>query len=310
MSVALDSFHYVAAPMDRGLPDPEAQLPKPNSLRRAHAASRAAVALAAAALRKGGVEVTPRVGAYVGEQQIPLDYCAEFIDSSYRHGPRLASPMLFSESVANNAATHLSLTLKMTGPLQTFIGSRAAGIQAVMAAREDVESGVIDAGLVVVLSAANRLSSDAYNAIYSPHARARRAPPLPFVNGGAAFLVRREAAPGALALEHAAVRVCGRRPADQERALRGLWQDFLGNRPAPARVGTSFFCLERRRAMDTLRKVVGAEVRTMGAEGGEALALDPFLGLFASGPWAGLPSRTLLCLGEDGTAALISARSP
>src|SRR5207247_3373512 len=104
-----------------GFGDLDARLPAKNSLRRAGDASKVAVVVSTEALRSVGQEVSDRVGVYVGEQQVPLEYCAQFIDSSYRNGPRLASPMLFSESVANNAATHLSLTLGFTGPLQTFI---------------------------------------------------------------------------------------------------------------------------------------------------------------------------------------------
>src|SRR5207248_1680389 len=109
--------------------DLDARLPQPNSLRRASDAAKAAVAVAVETL--AGAAVTDRTGLYVGQQQVPLDYCQQFIDASYANGPRFASPMLFSESVANNAATHLSLTLGFKGAIQTFIGSRAAGISAV-----------------------------------------------------------------------------------------------------------------------------------------------------------------------------------
>jgi 3-oxoacyl-(acyl-carrier-protein) synthase len=89
------------------------------------------------------VAVSDRVGLYVGLQQIALDYCSRFIQSSYREGPAMASPLFFAESVANNVATHASLTLGLKTLAQTFIGTRAAGIQAVIAAAEDVESGLV-----------------------------------------------------------------------------------------------------------------------------------------------------------------------
>jgi hypothetical protein len=264
------------APLDR-------RLPEPNSLRRASDAAKAAVAVAVDAL--AGSAVTEETGLYVGQQQVPLEYCQQFIDTSYRNGPRFASPMLFSESVANNAATHLSLTLGFRGALQTFIGSRTAGIGALLAAAEDVRAGTVESGLVVVLSFASPLTVQAYEAVYRSKAG------FPLQNGAAAFRVRREAFEGSRELARAGLRCRGRTPAEQRRALKDL------DAP-PGAKAASVFWLAREESLAALREAMG-EILPRRPEG-ESFALDPFLALSEGGP------RTVVTLGEEGTAGLVA----
>lgn len=261
--------------------DLDARLPQPNSLRRASDAAKAAVAVAVEAL--AGAAVSERTGLYVGQQQVPLEYCQQFIDTSYANGPRFASPMLFSESVANNAATHLSLTLGFKGAIQTFIGSRTAGIGALAAAAEDISAGTVDSGLVVVLSFASPLTATAYGAIYRSKA------PFAIANGAAAFVVRRDAFEGSR--NFAAANVCcrGRTHADQVLALKGLG--------ATGEAAASVFCLARDRSLAALREALGDV--TVRAPAGESFALDPFLAL-AGG------AKRVVVLGEEGTAGYLA----
>lgn len=273
--------------------DLEARLPRPNSLRRAGDAARAAVAAAAEALRAAGAAVSERTGAYVGQQQIPLAYCAEFLEQSYRDGPRLASPLLFSESVANNAATHLSLTLRMTGPLQTFIGCRTAGLQALAAAAEDLALGAVDAALVVVLSFSHPLTKEAYRSIYRPFARRGTREPLRCRDGAAALVLSRA---GRRPLLRVASVAAGHDPAAQRAAVRALWEE--AGRPAPAEA--SLFSLARERSAAILRDALGDAVR-IPPEGPEAFALDPITR--ALDPQG---SGTIVCLGEEGSAGILS----
>lgn len=272
--------------------DLEARLPRPHSLRRAAAAAQAAVAAAADALRAAGLRLSEGVGAYVGQQQIPLAYCAEFLEQSYRDGPRLASPLLFSESVANNAATHLSLTFRMAGPLQTFIGSRTAGLQALGAAAEDLVQGTVDTALVVVLSFAHTLTEAAYRTIYRPLARRRVQAVLRFRDGAVALVLRRGSGRELRRVEF----VCaGHDPAAQRAAVRALWEQ--AGRPAP--VTGSVFSLARGPSGTALRDALGEAVR-IPPEGPEAFALDPMvLALEPGGPGA------VVCLGEEGSAGIL-----
>lgn len=295
--IRLSSFQILTHTV--GLENLDARLPTPNSLRRASEGSKLAVIVASDALRDASVSVTERLGLYVAQQQGSLDFCAEFINMSYRDGPRLASPLFFSESVANNTATHLSLTLGLTGVVQTFIGSRVAGIEAVMAAREDLQAGVIDEGLVVVQSYPAGPTSDAYNAVFFPKERGQRLPEIRFLMGSAAFLVRGTKDGARLAF--AGVRCFGPAPKDRENAVRGLWNEF-GRVDLP--VAASVFCLDRADAFRTIETALGnsSRISPTALDGiGECFALDPILRAMD------LPvRRAVLCLGEEGTAGLLA----
>jgi len=287
--IAIEGFRAVTSA--EGFGDLDARLPAKNSLRRASESGKAAVAAAGESLRGAGLAISDRVGVYVGEQQVPLDYTAQFLEATYRAGPRLASPLLFSESVANNAATHLSLTLGFTGALQTFIGSRVAGIQAVAAAREDLEAGTVDAGLVVVLSFAHAMTAQAYASLYFPRRRGSALPPLPLLNGAAAFVVRRGV--GGREILHAATCCAGLERSQQARAAGRL----VGESGITAATASTFrFAHER--SLGILREAL-PKIEPPPDLGGEAFALDPFLRLRNG-------ADTVLVLGEDGTAGLIA----
>lgn len=278
--------------------DPDEGLPSPNSLRRAGDEAKMAVRAAAEVLSASGVAITDRVGLYVAEQQAPLEFCARFIEASVKEGPRLASPMLFAESVANNAATHLSLTLGLTGGVQTFIGTRPAGIQALQAAADDLADGTVETGLVVVLGTSTRLLWDAYDSVFRPMRRRPRPKGLDYLRGAAAFLVRRDA--GSARLLHAGVRCEGRRAV--ARALAALWGSLPGD---PGRVLVSGFQLCEARDRRAVAQALGGRDVVWGDPGPEAFALDPLLRLLIDARRAPGPGRrTLFCLSEEGTAGV------
>jgi hypothetical protein len=266
------------------VPDLDARLPAKHSLRRASDETKMAVAAAHEVLK--GVAISDRLGVYIGQHQGSLEFCVKFIEQSYKEGPRFASPAYFVESVANNTATHLSLTFGLKGVVQTFIGSRVAGIQAVMAAREDIEDGVVDAGLVVVVSSPTQMTRDAYGAVYHPHHR-RNSHPFPMLRGAVAFLVRPKG--DGLRLERAAIRSAGRGKAAQALRSLGVTGPVLG----------SWFCLAEPAARAAFKSAGLEPARP--ADRAESFALDPFLQLHAAkGP------RTLAVLSEEGTAGLLS----
>jgi hypothetical protein len=318
MSLTLGPFHFLSfsgsleeLASGRGNPeamkDLEARLPQPNSLRRACEDTKGAVVVATELLKGAGVPVSERLGLYVGQQQISLDYCARFIEASYKEGPRMASPLMFSESVANNVATHLSLTLGLKGIAQTFIGTRAAGIQAVMAACEDVAGGHVEAGLVVVLGVATSHTRDAYLSVYRPHQRRDRKE-LSFLRGAVALLVRRDA-PGQARLTFTGIRCCGRKPSPQLAAVGTLWAEAGVRMPAGTRVVTSTLGLAGDRSLGVIGRV--GETVPIGVPLGESYALDPFVRLLLdSRMHPGGEGRAVLCLGEEGTAAMLALDGP
>ena len=318
MSVALGPFRFlsfagaiedVAAGRERpdALKNLDARLPQPNSLRRAGEDTQAAVLAAVELLRHEGLVITDRIGLYVGLQQISLDFCSRFIQTSYREGPRMASPMYFAESVANNAATHLSLTLGMRGLAQTFIGTRAAGIQAVIAAAEDVEGGVVDTGLVVVLGVGTTVTRDAYQAVFSPFAR-QHPPEAKFLRGVAAMLVRRDAA-GQPKISFAGVCCGGPGARAQREAAASLWTEARARMPEGTRLLDSTLSMARARSREILRQVAPFLPPT--AEIAECYALDPFVRILADGVnHPGAEGRAILCLGEEGTAGMLALDGP
>jgi hypothetical protein len=318
MTVALGPFHFLsfsggigdlAAGQERpdALGDLDERLPRPNSLRRAHQDAKVAVLAGAQLLRSAGVAASERLGLYVGQQHMTFDYCSQFLDGSYRDGPRMASPMLFSEGVLNNVATHLSLTLGVKGVAQTFIGTRVAALQALLAAAEDVEEGVVEAGLVVGLGVANSLSQEAYHSLYHP-LRRRHRPDLHFLRGSVAMLVRRDA-PGQPRMVFGAVRCLGGSPQARLETLGSLWKDASVRIPKGTRIVESTLRLARDRSLDLLRRIVPTISLAEGL--GEGFALDPFARLLLDGVrHPGTEGRAVLCLSEEGTAAMLALDGP
>lgn len=286
----------LAAGIEPPAADWEARLPKPNSLRRSGDEAKMAVIAAAEVLAEAGLKPDERTALYVGQQQGGFDFCAQFIEASVREGPRLASPMHFSESVANNAATHLSLTLGIRGSVQTFIGTRAASLQAVLAAREDLENGTADAGLVVVVGTSTPLTRDAYAAVLRPRSRRLRDPRPPYLRGAAAFLVRPSGA--GLRLASAAVRCAGR--GSEARTLSALWRDVGGGR-----LLVSGHRLKWEAVSRAVREATGLDAGPPPSYG-ECFSLDPVLQLLLDAR-KGPGLRTLACLSEEGTVGLLGA---
>jgi hypothetical protein len=318
VSVTLGSFRFLSftggiddLASGRERPDAlqnlDARLPQPNSLRRTTDDTKVAVLAAVELLRAERLTVSDRMGLYIGQQQIALEYCSKFLQTSYREGPRMASPMYFAESVANNVATHLSLTLGMKALAQTFIGTRSAGIQAVIAAAEDVESGLVETGLVVALGVATQVTRDAYSSVFHPFRR-RNPPEVPFLRGAVAMLVRRDA-PGQARIAFRGVSCAGMGPGAQEAAVTWLWKE-AGARMAPGtRVLESTLSMCRARSRAVLCRV--GSTLSSGDGIGEGYALDPFVRMLVDGvKHPGAEGRAVICLGEEGTAGMLALDGP
>jgi 3-oxoacyl-[acyl-carrier-protein] synthase II len=105
------------------------------------------VSLAAATLclRDAGVSDLPQFmagcAAILGTTHGSAGYSETYYRQIVREGIPAANPMLFAEGVPNAAAAHLSLMLKLTGPCQTIIGSRTAGLDALRLAALRIGSG-------------------------------------------------------------------------------------------------------------------------------------------------------------------------
>ncbi len=282
------------------------RLPKSNSLRRGTDDAKAAVVAASELFRAERVEPSERLGVYVGQQHMTLDVAARFLDTSYREGPRMVSPVLFTESVVNNVATHLSLTLGLRGLAQTFIGTRIAGLQALAAAAEDVEAGVVDTALVVAIGVGSSLNRDAYQAVLRPLRRRDRLE-MEFLRGSAAMLVR-PAAPQQPRIDFLGLRCAGRSPQAQASAVTSLWKEATGRLRPGIRLLDSTLGVIREGSLEILHGSCPTVSVDLAAEG---FALDPFAKLMLDSiRHPGPEARAVACLGEEGLVSLLALDGP
>ena len=67
-------------------------------------------------------------------------------------GYALAAPGAFPWTLSNSVTGRISLALGVTGPCTTWVGAGEAGTEAELAARLDLEDGLVDHALVVTVS--------------------------------------------------------------------------------------------------------------------------------------------------------------
>jgi hypothetical protein len=79
-----------------------------------------------------------------------------------RQGPALGNPLLFAEGVPNAAAAHVSMALGFTGPCQTLLGTRTAGLDAVLLARLGILAGRWDQVIIGAAEECHPLVDKAY----------------------------------------------------------------------------------------------------------------------------------------------------
>ena len=66
-------------------------------------------------------------------------------------GYALAAPGSFPWTLSNSVTGRISLALGVTGPCTTWVGGAEAGAEAELAARLDLEDGLVDHALVVTV---------------------------------------------------------------------------------------------------------------------------------------------------------------
>jgi hypothetical protein len=123
-----------------------------------------------------------------------------------------------------------------------------------------------------------------------------------------ALLVRRDA-PGQARLTFTGIRCCGRKPRPQLTAVGTLWTEAEVRMTAGTRVVASTLGLARDRSMGVIGRI--GETVPIGVPLGESYALDPFVRLLLdSRMHPGGEGRGVLCLGEEGTAAMLALDGP
>lgn len=79
--------------------------------------------------------------AILGTTHGALGYCHDYFTQIVRDGLAAANPMLFAEGVPNVAAAHLTMTYQLKAGSQTILGSRTAGLEALLLAFDRIALG-------------------------------------------------------------------------------------------------------------------------------------------------------------------------
>lgn len=121
-------------------------------VRRADYISRCAITAAKFALEDAGLfpvckEKSNRVGIILGNVNGGVHYSVEYHTSLVIGDPKLASPLLFSESVANAAASHICTTLGIHG-YSTTVPGYCGVMQALQFGTELIQQGAIDVCII------------------------------------------------------------------------------------------------------------------------------------------------------------------
>lgn len=129
--------------------DPSAYVP--NDLRRLSRPSLFAVVAAHEALRRAGRFPVPqpsRASIFVATCHGAIAFSESFHRSLVTQGPASVSPSTFSESLFNVAASHISITLGITGPAITVVGDGTRFHGLLRQASAALAAGEIDIALV------------------------------------------------------------------------------------------------------------------------------------------------------------------
>ena len=159
-----------------------ARLPR---LRRSSAISHFSMAAAKDALASAGCDPAPgRLALVFAVTNGGVIYTRRFFEEVSRSGTHAGSPLLFPETVYNAPASHIAAALGITGIATTIVNDATAGIDAIAAACELLESGACDRCLVVAAEEADWTICEGYKA----WRLAADAPPIvPFGGGGTIF---------------------------------------------------------------------------------------------------------------------------
>ena len=91
-------------------------------------------------------------------------FCEAYYGQIVREGLAAANPVLFAEGVPNAAAAHLSMMLGIKGGCQTIIGSRCAGLEALMLASLRIREGLWSRAIVGAAEEFSPIVNSAYRA--------------------------------------------------------------------------------------------------------------------------------------------------
>lgn len=103
-----------------------------------------------------------RMEAISGTTHGSANFSRDYYQQIVEQGLASANPLLFAEGVPNAGSAHLSMMLNLRGSCQTLVGSRTAGLDAVILAHDRIQTGQCEA---VIVNAADEYS-DLVNKAY------------------------------------------------------------------------------------------------------------------------------------------------
>ncbi len=163
-----DSPADVALDRDTGaVPDEHlAELVNARRVRRMSTYAKLTLAATTLAYRDATIEDATAFGetcsAVLGTAQGATDYSERYYTQIVEEGIEAANPMLFAEGVPNAAGAHVGTMLAIKGLCQTVIGSRTAGLDALILAAHRIASGEWDRAIVSAAEEYSPLVNRAY----------------------------------------------------------------------------------------------------------------------------------------------------
>jgi 3-oxoacyl-[acyl-carrier-protein] synthase II len=150
-------------------PIPEAALEGLVNARRVRRMSdyvKSTLAATTLACRDAGIADVAAFGAgcsaVLGSTHGSSNYSKQYYDQVVLEGIAAANPALFAEAVPNAGAAQLSLMLSLKGACQTIIGTRTAGLDAVLLGAARIRGGVWDRAIVSAGEESCELVNSAY----------------------------------------------------------------------------------------------------------------------------------------------------
>ena len=287
--------------------------PDPADARRMSRPSRFALVAAGQALADAGLAVGDdpdgRLAVVVSTAFAHASFIQQMFDQMLDLGPTLASPMLFSESVANAAAARIAMATRAAGPNLTVAQGEAGPLLAVARGRGEIEAGrarAVLAGTADEMTPLVHALLDRFRALARGTGDAPERP-RPFARRRDGFV----AAEGATVLVLEAEAAAAARRARTLARIAGAWSAFDPSAPASG-WGTGIEGLARglRRGLarcghspDTVDAIVSGASGSRAGDRLEALVLRA--------AWGGSPLPPILApkaaTGEYGGAFLAAA---
>lgn len=147
------------------------------------------------AYRDANIQDIPGFGencaALVATTHAAAQYCESFYQQLIDEGINAVNPTLFAEGVPNVASAHLSTNFAIKGFCQTLIGTRTAGLEALLLATARIRSGCWNQAVVVAAEEATDLVTQSYRHHFTKHTGDNNDSEFSYASGAVAIILER-----------------------------------------------------------------------------------------------------------------------